>query len=505
MAVFRIRAAVKFRFLRLLPCALLLCLAACATAPKAPPNNPLAAAPLPLESSVISIPTSIDLGQLGRELQKQLPRPFLSASHRRTLPLRFSAMRTSVSLEPGVCSVTELNCLTRNSIRTVAADLMTPTEALVTQQLFVRGLDLSMDGNQFSLTAQVDFTIATRLQSAQAPAGTVSCGEGRARPRFELMLGGQVGWGAAGDVVLAPRPYYVRWLQPCNITGFQFSAENLLALPALRDKLLALMQQGVFGSLRQGSLYAQLARAWPELSAPREISAGVWLLPNPERVAFAELVGTGRYINTSVLVHAYPELVKGARPVAPTPPLPVPERGLGSGDGMHMAIRGDLPLAEAEQLLRQRLTALPGGGLRLESLRLYGNGDRAVLALGLGEPVRAEVFLFGRPVYDLDSNEVRLESLQPAADTRAFLARKAPALLEEGFLAALQAQARFGFDPALAGALREFRDLRVAAGRGMTWRGGIRRMQPRALYFTRDSLVAYVLVEGRLALEARQK
>jgi len=128
-----------------------------------------------------------------------------------------------------------------------------------------------------------------------------------------------------------------------------------------------------------------------------------------------------------------------------------------------------------------------------------------VLALGLGEPVRAEVFLFGRPVYDLDSNEVRLESLQPSADTRAFLARAAPALLEEGFLAALQAQARFGFDPALAGALREFRDLRVAAGQGMTWRGGIRRMQPRALYFTRNSLVAYVLVEGRLALEARQK
>jgi hypothetical protein len=485
----------------------LLALAACSVAPSAPPNNPLAAAPLPLEPSVISIPVSIDLVQQARDLQKQLPRPLVASSQRRALPVRFSAMRTSISMEPGVCSVTELNCLTRNAIRTVAADRMTPTEAVIAQQMFVRDIAMSMDGNQFSLTAQVDLSLTTRLRSTQSPIGSVSCGEGRTRPRFEFMLAGHVGWGPDGEVVLTPRPHYLRWLQPCNITAFHFDADNLLALTALRDKLQAAVAQTVFNSLRQGSLYTQLARAWPELSAPREIRPGVWLLPHPEKVNFAELSGKGRHVTTSVLVHAHPELVKGTRPAVPTPPLPVPERGIGNGDGMYMAIRGDLPLVQAEKALQEKLALLPRaeGDVQVKSVRLYGNGDRAVLALELGTPVRATIFLLGRPVYDLERNEVRLEELQPSSDTRRFLQRAAPALLADDFLAAVQTRAHFGFDEALAGALREFKDLRVAAGQGMTWRGGIRRMQPRALYFTRDNLVAYVLVEGKLALEARQK
>jgi hypothetical protein len=481
----------------------LLYLAACSTAPSAPPNNPLAAAPLPLEPSVISIPVSIDLVQQGRDLQKQLPRPLVSSSQRRALPVRFSAMRTSVSMEPGVCSVTELNCLTRNSIRTVAADRMTPTEAVVAQQMFVRDISMSMDGNQFALTAQVELSLSTRLRSTQTPIGSISCGEGRTRPRFEFMLAGHVGWGPDGEVVFTPRPHYLRWLQPCNITAFHFDADQLLALPALRDRLQAAVAQTVFNGLRQGSLYTQLARAWPELSAPREIRPGVWLLPHPEKVNFAELTGKGRHVTTGVLVHAHPELVKGVRPAVPTPPLPVPERGIGNGDGMYMAIRGDLPLAQAEKALQEKLARLPGAVV--QAVRLYGSGDRAVLALALDAPVRTTIFLLGRPVYDLERNEVRLEVLQPSADTRRYLQRMAPALLAEEFLDAVQERARFGFDEGLAGALREFQDLRVAAGQGMTWRGGIRRMQPRSLYFTRDSLVAYVLVEGKLALEARQK
>ncbi|MDF3030260.1 MAG: hypothetical protein K0R03_818 [Moraxellaceae bacterium] len=507
MAVFRIRAGMKSWVVPRALCVLLLCLAGCSTVPRAPPNNPLAAAPLPLEPSVISLPISIDLGKLEREVQKQLPRPVVTSSQRRSLPVRFSAMRTSVSMEPGVCSVTELNCLSRNSIRTVAADLMTPTDAVVAQQMFVRDIDMSMDGSQFSLTAEVEFTLSTRLKSTQMPVGTVSCGEGRSRPRFELMLGGQAGWGPTGEVVLTPRPHYVRWLQPCNISAFHFNADAMLALPALREKLLGVVEQTVFASLRQGSLYTQLARAWPELSAPREIRPGVWLLPHPEKVAFAELAGKGRHVTTSVLVHAHPELVKGTRPDVATPPLPVPERGIGNGEGMYMAIRGDLPLAQAEQALLQKLAVLPtrAGEVQVQGVRLYGNAERAVLALTVGTPVNAEIHLLGKPVYDLERNEVRLEGLQPSADTRTFLGRRAPALLDDDFLATLQARARFGFDEALAGALHEFQDLRVAAGQDMTWRGGIRRMQPHALYFTRDRLVGYVLVEGKLALEARQK
>lgn len=486
-----------------------LLLAACAAAPEAPANNPVAVPPLPLEASVISLPVSIDLAQASAGMLRQLPRPLLAASHTRTLPVRFNAMHTSLSMEPGTCSVTELNCGgTRNAVRTVAAEYEAPAESVVRQEMVVRRLDLSMAGSQFALAAEVEFSLDTQFRSAATPLGVASCGGEGVRPRFEMMLGGNIGWGPEGDILVSPRPYYVRWLQPCNITAFPVSLDTLLDLPGLRDRLQAALEASVFSRLRQGSLRAHLERAWTELNTPREIRPGVWLLMRPERVAFAGLEGKGRQISTAVLVHARPELVKGEVPAVDVPPMPAPETGADDREGLHIAMRGDVPLREAEARLGRRLSAaalqVQGEPVRIRGARLFGHRDKAVLALSLNQPMLAEIYLVGRPVYDLERNEVRLEDLAFTPETRDYLRQVAERLLAADFPAAVQAHAAFAFDETLAAALGELRDLRVAAGDDMTLRGGVQRMQPHALYFTRDSLVGYVRVEGRMALEARQ-
>lgn len=511
MTVFRFLADMKsrsvYRFFPLLPALLL---AACASAPQAPANNPVSAAPLPLESSVISIPVSIDLAQLGRDLLRQLPQPLVSHHQKRMLPVRFSAMHTSYAVEPGVCSVTELSCLTRNSVKTVAADYVAPAEADIAQRLFVRDISLSMEGNQIALTARIDFSVDTAFNATVAPMGVASCGSGRQKPGLEMMLGGYVSWSPQGDVVISPKPYQLHWLQPCNITAFPFNADELLDLPALRDRLQAAMEEKVFSRLRQDALRLQLERAWTELNTPREIRPGVWLLPRPDKVAFAGLEGRGRYISTGVLVTAHPEVVKGEQPPAVVvPPVPLPERGISSSEGMHMAIRGDISLVRAQALLNQQLgkrqLQVNGEAVTIQGVRLYGHADKAVLALSFAAPHLAEIYLLGRPVYDLEHNQVHFEGLEYSPQTRDYLRRTATWLLGEGLPGLLQAQATFPFDDTLAGALQEFQDLNLAAGQDMTLRGGIQRMQPQALYFTPDSLVASVLVEGRLALETAQK
>lgn len=510
MTVFRfLNDMMSWSTCRIAPVCVGLLLASCTSAPLPPSNNPVSAAPLALETSVISIPVSVDLARLSDDLLRQLPKPILSGSQKRSLPVRFNAMHTSYALEPGTCSVTELSCLTRNSVKTVATDVMASTEAVVTQQMYVRDLSMSMEGSQFSATAEIEFTVNTRFKPPATPVGTTDCGEGREKPRFELMLGGHVSWSPEGDIVISPRPYYVRWLQPCNITAFQPNMESLLNLPALRDKLQAALEENVFSRLRQDSLRMHLERAWTELHMPREIRPGVWLLPRPERVAFADLEGKGNHISTGILVYAYPEVVKGARPEIIVPPVPAPERGISSSGGMHMAIRGDMALGEAQKLLSRSLAGqvvrLGGGKVKIRSARLFGHEDKAVLGLTLRRPEVADIYLLGRPVYDLERNQVRFEDLEFSPETRDYLRETAGWLLDEGLLAAVQGQAAFNFDETMAGALREFQDLRVEAGQDMTLRAGVQRMQPQSLHFTRESLVAYVLLEGRLALESRQK
>lgn len=507
MTVFRFTALHRSLFLRVLwP---LLALPSCVAAPEAPANAPLAAAPLPPELSVISLPVTMDLDAAAADLLRQLPRPLLRSTQRRPLPVRESSLRTSVASGPGICSVTQLNCLERNSVHTLAADTLATAEAEVTQEMQLRRLDLAMEGNRITAVATVDLEVDTRLRPEAVPLGAVSCGGKGARVRFELQQSGHVGWTPEGDVNVSPGPASLRWQQPCELGGVPGGIAALLDVPALRDRLHALVEQQVLGRWREEQLRARLAQAWPELNTPRELRPGVWLLPRPERVAFGDLVGKGHAISTAVLVHARPEIVMGPPPAGDVPPLPSPERGLADAGGMRLAVRGDLALAEADRQLRHNL----GGTLRqvngepvvLRDVRVWGYRDRAVIGLGFGQPTLAEVYLYARPVYDLERNEVAFTELEFTPATRAYLRRAAPWMLVQGFLSAVEMQARFRFDEGLAGALREFRDLRLAAGQDLTLHGGVQRVQPQALYFTRDRLVALLLLEGRLALEARQK
>jgi len=329
-------------------------LAGCASSPRAPLNNPLPAVPPPVEASVISMPVTVDLEQLRVELLRQLPGPVLSGSQTQVLRVRLNPGGRGTPLEPGTCSITELNCLTKKAASAIAVDYTAPVETVISHQVFVRDLAMSMTGNQFTVTTQIEFSVSTRFKSSLAQFGVASCGVREVMPRLEFTLSGYVNRGSTGDLVITPKPYAVKWLRPCNITAFNLNVEALLNLPVLREKLQETIYEAVFSGLHQVNIRTQLARAWPELNAPRELQPNVWLLPHPASIAFADIVGNGRYVSTGVLVRAHPEVVTGAKPVVVLPPVPAAERGI-NGDSMHLAIRGDIALAEAEALLNQKL------------------------------------------------------------------------------------------------------------------------------------------------------
>ncbi len=499
-------AMMSLRFATALLAALLL--GACASAPKAPANNPLPVPPPVPEASVISVPFTIDLQQLRAEALRQLPSPALSGSQTRLLRVNFNPAGKDADPEPGTCSITALNCLTRKAGTSITVDYTAPVDTVITHQVFVRDLAMSMSGNQFTVTAQVEFSVNARLRSSLAQFGVASCGIHEAMPRIEFTLSGNVVWNAAGDLQINRRPYEMKWLRPCRITAFNLDVESLLTLPVLREKLQASIEEGLTEGLRQTSLKAQLARVWPELNAPREIQPGLWLLPHPEKVSFAEPVGNGRYVTTGVLVQARPVVVSGPRPVVVVPPVPVPERGI-NGDAVHLAVRGDIALADAEKLLSQKLAGkawlVSGHEVQVDAIRLYGSAENAVIGLTLVKPVRAEIFVLGKPVFDVEKNEVHFDNLNYSLGSRDFLVKSANWLLGSSFRDTLQQKARFRFDEDLADSLQEFRDYQVDLGSGLRLRGSIGRVRPQALYFTQDRLQAYVLVDGKLQLEMKGK
>lgn len=478
-------------------------LSACVSVPKAPPNSPLPSVPPTVPASVISMPVTVDLDQMREQVLKRIPSPVASGSQTQILRVRFNPAGSAT--EPGSCSVAGLNCLARRAAGAVAVDYTAPVETVISHQVYLRDFSMRMTGNQFSLVTHVEFAINTRIKSSLAQFGVASCGVNEAMPRIELAMTGSVDWtNAAADLVVTPKTWNVKWLRPCNITAFQLNVEALLDMPVVREKVRAAINEGLVAGLRQVSLRNVLARAWPELNAPRELHPGVWLVPQPRKVAFAEPAGNGRYVSAGVLVQAHPVIQSGSKPVVRVPPVPSPERGI-NGDTFYLALTGDIGLDDAARLLNQQLAGKPlaagGSQVVIDDLRLYGSGDRAVMGLALSQPVKAEIFVLGKPVFDVEKNEVRFEQLEYSLGTRNFLAKSANWLLGSTFRSSLEQQARFRFDEDLVDALKDFRDFREDLGNGLVLRGGLHRVRPQGLFFTQDRLLAYVQVEGRLALD----
>lgn len=432
-----------------------------------PPNNPAPFAMPPVSQSVINLPVSLDLETLRTEILRTTPKPL-------------SAATSTQSIGIG--------------------------NAEVSHQVFLRDVKLTVAGSQFLATTQLDFSLDSKIRSAGFNLGGVSCGvNGEELPRIEFVLPGGLYWTQSGDLALQPDPWQLKWLKPCNITKLNLPVEKLLNLPIVRDKVQGLVTQAITDNLRQLGLKSMLNRAWPQLNEPRELEKDVWLLLQPEGVGLADIKGTGRTVSTAISVLARPQIVTGPKPVRPVPPMPQPQRLTTPADSFSLALRGDIGLETANTLLNQKLSGKPfeagGRQVLIESIRLYGSGDKAVLGLKLQQPIAAEVYLLGKPVLDVATNEMRLEDVEFELSTSSFLARSANWLLHGTFKEAIQENARFNFDKDLAETLKDFRDYRQDLGYGMTLRVQVANVKPQGVYFTPTDLKALVLVDGRLALE----
>lgn len=436
-----------------------------------PPNNPLPFVMPPVEQSVINLPVSLDLETLRSEVLRTSPRPL-------------SAATSSQSIGIG--------------------------KADISHTVFLRDVKLSVAGSQFLATTQLDFSLDANVRSAGFSLGGVSCGiNGEEMPRIEFTLPGSLYWTQDGDLALQPDAWQLKWLKPCNITKLNLPVEKLLNLPVVRDKVQALVSQAINDNLRQLGLKAILAKAWPELNEPRELEKNVWLLLQPEGLGLADIKGNGRTVSTAVSVQARPQVVTGDKPRLSPPPLPKPQRLTTPQDSFNIALRGDIGLDTANALLNEKLAGKPfeagGREVLIDHIRFYGSGDKAVLGLKLQKPIVAEVFMLGRPVLDVATNEMRLENVEFELSTSSFLARTANWMLHGTFKEAIQENARFNFDKDLAETLKDFRDYRQDLGYGMALRVQVGSVKPQGIYFTPTDLKAVVLVDGKLGLETQPK
>jgi len=191
-------------YFRVVSCLLLaLGLAGCASNQiPAPPNQPDPVLLPAVEPSTISIPVTVDLDLLGAEVVKRLPSPLVQGSVVRDLRININPDEAAAANGEPACSVTSLTCLAdraSSSLGHINIDYTAPVQSQIDYSAYLRGLQMNMQGNAFTVTAQIEFSVAARVKSSLTQFGIASCGINEAMPKIEFTLPGTVNWTPAGE------------------------------------------------------------------------------------------------------------------------------------------------------------------------------------------------------------------------------------------------------------------------------------------------------------------
>ncbi len=107
-------------------------------------------------------------------------------------------------------------------------------------------------------------------------------------------------------------------------------------------------------------------------------------------------------------------------------------------------------------------------------------------------------------VLDATKNEMRLDDINFELATTSLLAKSANWMLHGTFKNLIAEKARFSFDKDMSTVLADFKDYRQNLGYGTTLKAQIAQVRPQGVFFTTNDIKAFVVVEGKLALEVNQ-
>lgn len=440
--------------------------------PPPPPPFPLLAAIPETPRSTVRVPVSVDLDFLAAQVLKGLPQPLVRDSLRRELQL--------LPMAP-------------------------PVKIGVRYQAGMETLVLRMTGNDLTATARIAFRVGGSVESGGLSVPMPSCGERAGEPSgaVDFTITGKLAWGPNGTFLFAPRPWALKWIRPCELTSLHVRVEDIMNLPGVRGRIQGVIDDAIAklpGAIRIRPMAEQL---WAQASRPVQLAPGAFLAIRPDTLHLGVLRGNGRILNTSLALLARPRISPDTTDsVIPMPPLRVessPDRGF------RIDLHGRLPLPVVDSLLSSvlRPLALENGGkpVRIERARVYGGGDKAVVAITFTEPFRGEVFLRGEPEYDSTTDAIRFARLDFDLASSSFLLKTAATLLHGSIRQSIERAAVLPLGrilPSLSG--RDF-----ALADGIAANVTVSRLRPLGISLDDSVLQAWVRAEGTATLSVGAK
>ncbi|MDB5035327.1 MAG: hypothetical protein JWQ98_2568 [Chlorobi bacterium] len=452
-------------------------LSGCASTLNIPKPDTGAFHPLPnLEASTVSVPVSIDLTSIFRDIEKAVPAgDKASAAYR----------------------VVEKNTLGDVGLR---------------YEIWRNPLQFSARGNTLNVGGRVFywFELAQNVTkpiiggSFWQPVG--SCGKGE--PPREALVGleTRVSWRDDWRLQSKTSVLPTQFPNKCTITFLNIDVTKKVS-EAFSDGLIK-------GAALADSRLAQFANVrgfgetgWKYLLEPIMLDSGIWLVTNPSGAFAGPVRGSGQTVSATVGFTAFPEIVFGDRPEVEPSPLP-PLRTSAPAEGFHITIQGELTYDDATRQLARTLVGehytIAGHHIEIVDIKVYGGEDMMVVEANLKGDVVGTVYCVGRPDFDAGTNRLIVRDLDYSVDTKNVLVNVADWLSHDDLRNTIAEKAEWYLSDQIA-SIRETiaKGLNRKFAPNIAMSGSVTAIRPAGLFTTPTSFVARVVADGAVRLDIK--
>lgn len=298
--------------------------------------------------------------------------------------------------------------------------------AVFRYNLYREPMLFQLGGNRLKVLTMTNYWLELGVKAGSWIKGVGSCGQGREGFR-RAMLGVQADFGLTPNwgLTLKATPLAPVAVTPCQLTAAGVDITPKV-LASMRDALTR-ATQAMEQQAQNNALLRQKAEAvWNLARQPIQVSKGIYLLLNPEKIRLAPLRSEGKTLIITPEIQAHPAIIFGPPPAVTTQALPNLEQlPSGSANGLKLHVDADLPYSEATTQLRRQIAGktfdTAKGSFKVLDVTVRGEKDKALLTVDLKGKVNGKLTLIGKPVFDAKAGTLRLEDLDFTLESKSWI------------------------------------------------------------------------------------
>lgn len=250
--------------------------------------------------------------------------------------------------------------------------------------------------------------------------------------------------------------------------------------------------------------------AWNRMYDPILVSEdyNTWLVVHPQKISMTPLQMSPDRITSTIVVESQPRVRLGEKPETvvfhPLPPFSYSD-SLAEDFVIHLTT--EVPYQEAERIARAEIqgeTFTQGRrSVTVDDIELFGKGSELVINTKLSGWYKGNLYLTGRPFYNLRRNAIDVEDLNFTLETRNFLQRSGGWLLKGTFRKRIQEMLDIQLDYNLGELEQQLRDqlTNYQISEGIFLRGDLADFDIRNAFLVPGGIRVELALRGKLNIE----